>query len=631
MTGRERLPDEDPSGEIKGLGALQAWLTSIASSRGSSREDVGRTMGTLAVVVDTDGLNYRQKPSTRGNTPLGKLGRGFKVTVLEDFGEWSKIAHPNDASLPPVYVNNRYIELEAQGLSEDFTIMSKRDERTLGSYSSRLYRMHRDQNVRNRTWDHRLIDHELLIESLLSPETQDLQVATAFSRSRADLNRERPALRALKEKFLGSSEGDIVFFDLGPGLGNVDLGIGGGKGKPATTSQDIVDRFPDIQVVALDMPSEVDIFTGKKRGVTRGRPFSMSETERNIAIGKSNFHIAAGNGLKSLKAQLEDNSTNPYPERERPAISPNTPIIIRSANSLDVYCKWNRANGKDPSLKSALAQMAKDFESNPIILLFNKEILFKEASSRQWRIVGKVSPKGFRHDDREGRRGKVSPFHLEMSAIDKETPRKWRRPQEEANQEDRYSPRIRDFQGNEGIGGRAKFAEASTPLPPGLRFASGVGPAGNIYRLRVQKDAIRSFERDLKGPAQRSGIHLHIRAGYRSFDFQEQSMRRSSEAAESPGYSEHHLGTAIDITNLTRESEGFLWLLKNGAKSGWIPSKYFSPVSTIVEPWHWRYVGREAAEQFYERWNTEISREIAFLEGLKGGGALRKNKNLARR
>jgi len=489
--------------------------------------------------------------------------------------------------------------------SNDDNHFSSGEEKILSGYSSK-FEMHSDQNVRNRTWEHRLVDHELFIESLLSPETSELQVSTAFNRSGVNFATQRPALRALKAKFVPKG-GKVVFFDIGPGIANVDASIGRSLGKPAITSQEIADRFSNIDVMALDMPSEVDVFMGKTRVVSAAGRFAVPTIERDIALSKPNLHIVSGDGLESLKAQFEDSSTNPVKTKSRPLIGSNTPIVIRAANSIDIYANWNSPNGHSPSLRDAIVNMAKDFKTNPVILLYNKEIIFKEAGSEKWKIVGSVSKKGFSHDYRHVSRGGEAPFRLD----------KWQTPIGETAPSD----------GNIDSE-RVRFADQNTPPPQNLTAVNGVSQEGKIQKVYLDRGALRSFVRDLKNPAEKEGIHLHIRTGYRSFEFQESLMKGSPENAETPGFSEHHLGTAIDVTGITRESEAFLFLLKNGVKTGWIPSQYFPPVAISKEPWHWRYVGIAEAKKFYKLFEAEISAEMIFLSSLKAKNSLRKNPNL---
>ena len=106
----------------------------------------------------------------------------------------------------------------------------------------------------------------------------------------------------------------------------------------------------------------------------------------------------SGDGLKPLRDQLKDVPLEDYP------------IVIRAANSIDIYCKWG-------PVRNALIKMAEDFKQNPTLLLFNREILFKPAGSTKWRIIGQVSTRGFQHRN-TSKRIKGPPYELMQDRID---------------------------------------------------------------------------------------------------------------------------------------------------------------------------------------------------------------------
>ena len=78
-----------------------------------------------------------------------------------------------------------------------------------------------------------------------------------------------------------------------------------------------------------------------------------------------------------------------------------------------------------------------------------------------------------------------------------------------------------------------------------------------------------------------------------------------------PGTSEHQLGLALDIVDvsyqqLDTEQENTpvqQWLMKNSWKYGFVlryPTDKSDITGIIYEPWHYRYVGKEAAAEMYE-------------------------------
>lgn len=70
-----------------------------------------------------------------------------------------------------------------------------------------------------------------------------------------------------------------------------------------------------------------------------------------------------------------------------------------------------------------------------------------------------------------------------------------------------------------------------------------------------------------------------------------------------PGTSEHNAGLAMDICSLYESfenTEEFEWLSENAADYGFIlryPEDKQDITKIIYEPWHWRYVGVEAAKE----------------------------------
>lgn len=78
-----------------------------------------------------------------------------------------------------------------------------------------------------------------------------------------------------------------------------------------------------------------------------------------------------------------------------------------------------------------------------------------------------------------------------------------------------------------------------------------------------------------------------------------------------PGTSEHQLGLALDIVDvsyqqLDTEQENTpaqQWLMKNSWRYGFVlryPADKSDITGIIYEPWHYRYVGKEAAAEMYE-------------------------------
>lgn len=116
---------------------------------------------------------------------------------------------------------------------------------------------------------------------------------------------------------------------------------------------------------------------------------------------------------------------------------------------------------------------------------------------------------------------------------------------------------------------------------------------------------------------------LFVAAGYRTQEKQQRLLDEKIVAYENEGYSkfeaerlakqwitvpgtsEHQLGIEVDINADTTKSSSdkvYNWLTENAYKYGFIkryPSDKTETTGIINEPWHYRYVGKEAAQEIY--------------------------------
>ncbi|MGL6200740.1 MAG: M15 family metallopeptidase [Lachnospiraceae bacterium] len=93
---------------------------------------------------------------------------------------------------------------------------------------------------------------------------------------------------------------------------------------------------------------------------------------------------------------------------------------------------------------------------------------------------------------------------------------------------------------------------------------------------------------------------------------QEDAATEASQTIAVPGTSEHHLGLAIDLVDENHQvldssqeqTQVQQWLMKNSWKYGFIlrfPNGKSDITGIIYEPWHYRYVGKTAAAEIYEK------------------------------
>ena len=152
---------------------------------------------------------------------------------------------------------------------------------------------------------------------------------------------------------------------------------------------------------------------------------------------------------------------------------------------------------------------------------------------------------------------------------------------------------------------------------------------GELTELRYGQSVDSRIYPDLQemfDEMRENGLSPRVVQGYRSYSEQENRLRskiseymsygKSKEEAErlalqweaAPGTSEHELGICVDISSETGENasanEVWNWMDENCWKYGFI-KRYPNNKSQITgvrgEPWHYRYVGAEAAEEIMKK------------------------------
>lgn len=140
----------------------------------------------------------------------------------------------------------------------------------------------------------------------------------------------------------------------------------------------------------------------------------------------------------------------------------------------------------------------------------------------------------------------------------------------------------------------------------------------------VYKDLKAMFDK-----AREDGLNLNVVSGFRTNDKQntlftnsvknnglEHALLYSAKA----GHSEHQLGLAIDINSVNesfKDTEEYKWLINNSYKYGFI-ERYRKDKEYITgfayEPWHYRYVGIDAATKIYTENITYEEYVVKFLK-----------------
>lgn len=134
---------------------------------------------------------------------------------------------------------------------------------------------------------------------------------------------------------------------------------------------------------------------------------------------------------------------------------------------------------------------------------------------------------------------------------------------------------------------------------------------------------------DMLSDCREAGLTPVICSSYRSMDKQkelfknkvdeyisfgcskEEAEQKAGELVAVPGTSEHQLGLALDIVDISyqvldekQEKTGVQkWLMHNSWKYGFIlryPTDKNKITGISYEPWHYRYVGKKAAKEIYD-------------------------------
>jgi len=181
----------------------------------------------------------------------------------------------------------------------------------------------------------------------------------------------------------------------------------------------------------------------------------------------------------------------------------------------------------------------------------------------------------------------------------------------------RVDPRNRRWsaQGNLDVGTEKVDKDSALPMdyhPSDLKDVAGHFTFG-AKNVKLRKEAAEAFEEMAKA-AEKEGLQIRVFSGFRDFAYQKNLYLKAitsdgpkQDGTAAPGYSEHQLGTTVDICNENRRTilqgtfgdtpEG-RWLDANSEKYGFRKS-YTSENSKEVgykpEPWHFRFIGKAAA------------------------------------
>lgn len=183
-----------------------------------------------------------------------------------------------------------------------------------------------------------------------------------------------------------------------------------------------------------------------------------------------------------------------------------------------------------------------------------------------------------------------------------------------------------------------KEPDEPTPLPWNLRLVNASHPMdeqetppemteltnGQAVDARIYEDLQKMMD-----TARAEGVQPVICSSYRPRERQkqlfedkrrrlreegcppDQEIQRAAEWVAQPGTSEHELGLALDIVDLSYQmldhqqenTPTQQWLLKHSWEYGFVlryPTDRAELTGVEYEPWHYRYVGKEAAKAMHQ-------------------------------
>ncbi len=172
------------------------------------------------------------------------------------------------------------------------------------------------------------------------------------------------------------------------------------------------------------------------------------------------------------------------------------------------------------------------------------------------------------------------------------------------------------------------LVNAANPLPEDAEPKDLV----NLYEMKrhfllarsdiyLEREAFEAADRMFKQAEDENLNGFILTSGYRSREKQQELFEtRQDDTVQAPGCSEHETGLAFDVTARSN-TEGFettpqfAWLSEHCWDYGFIlryPQGKESITGIVYEPWHYRYVGTEAAAVIHKNsWTLE---EYCLLE-----------------
>ena len=177
-----------------------------------------------------------------------------------------------------------------------------------------------------------------------------------------------------------------------------------------------------------------------------------------------------------------------------------------------------------------------------------------------------------------------------------------------------------------------QYADKNTEEPLLINKFNRVSDSYKPKKLvKIEGDYVATPEtvaayKELTADLQKQGMKIYVVSSYRDIAYQDNlynyylktdSKQEVDTYSARPGYSEHHTGRALDISQVYNNLDAFegskeaKWVYENAYKYGFIvryKEEQMEVTGYIFEPWHITYVGKEISMKMHDE-NIETLEE----------------------
>ncbi|MBX7057370.1 MAG: tetratricopeptide repeat protein [Leptospirales bacterium] len=303
-----------------------------------------------------------------------RLGRQAQLAARHDYQRrWTRVRsvlQSGDLSVAGVRTS-----LQTPSGADSFFTADEEDQ--VRSFTGAFRADRHPQHILSRTYAGRLDDTNVFLFDLLNRSGDSAP------------------MQALRKVMIAGGDSDgrgLLFVDIGPAIANAT--------EPAVTTRSLARDFPAMQVVALDLPEQVSIFE-----------FRLPEAQRRLVLQHPNLQVLAANGFDPLLSQMRIPARWRRSDRQAMIPSEGQAIVLRAANSIDIYGQWSQIRG-------VFSSLGQEFEESPVLFFFNQSILYKAPDQRRFAIIGFLSVRGFHHNVNSLDRGGDPPYTLAAEWIE---------------------------------------------------------------------------------------------------------------------------------------------------------------------------------------------------------------------